>query len=519
MEHKVIVKKNSYYDSVTLMLVSRKVTSIDGVTEAVVAMGTPMNKELLQNIGMFSDAVNEAKADDLIIAIKAASPEICDEAVKLAEATMAQKAADRTNEGAVAAATIGSAINRMPKANLAIISVPGAYAAREGMQALKNGLHVMMFSDNVSVSDELALKQYAHEHGLLMMGPDCGTAIINNTGLCFANVVNSADIGIVGASGTGIQEVCVLIDRLGGGVSQVLGTGGRDLSADIGGIMMLDCLSALERHAVTKVIVLVSKQPAKEVADKILVAVKQITKPVVVCFINGNATGVEVAGAHFARTLEAAAYKAVQLAHGKDIAAPSADKASLATAVAAADVALKSGQKYVRGLFLGGTLCDEAMNLVQERVGKVYSNISKHAETKLQDPHVSKGHTFIDLGDDVFTLGKPHPMIDPTLRIPRILQEAKDPEVAVILLDLVLGFGSHADPAGVTVPAIIEAKQIAENAGRNLEVIVYICGTNKDPQNYQEQEQKLVAAGVRLAASNAKAACLAADIISGQGGK
>jgi FdrA protein len=513
MEIRVVVKKDTYYDSVTLMLVSGKVTALDGVTEAVVAMGTPMNKELLQNVGMFTDAVNEAKADDLIIAIKAADQDICERAVTLAEEAMAKKAADRTKDGIIAAATIGSAVIRMPQANLAIISVPGAYAAREAMQALKNGLHVMMFSDNVSVTDELTLKRYAHEKGLLMMGPDCGTAIINGTGLCFSNAVTKGSIGIVGASGTGTQEVCVLIDRFGGGLSQVLGTGGRDLTEEVGGIMMLDCLAALEQDTETKVIVLISKQPAKAVAYKVLAEIKRVTKPVVVCFINGEHSEIEKAGGHFARTLEEAAYNAVKLAK-KENQVDILNKEYSLSETAAGLTELQTGQKYIRGLFCGGTLCDEAMHLVKEKVGKVYSNIAKQPEFKLQDPNLSKEHTFIDLGDDAFTIGKPHPMIDPSLRLPRILQEAKDPEVAVILFDVVLGFGSHEDPAGITLPVITEAKQIAKQAGRNLEFVAYVCGTTKDPQDRQKQEQKLAAAGVKLAPSNAKAAYLAAAILA-----
>lgn len=511
---RVIVKKDTYYDSVTLMIVSSKVTSLDGVEEAVVAMATPLNKELLEHVGMLTNQVEEAKADDLIIAIKAIDESVCDEAIKVAEEAMRAKAADRNKEGQIAPSSIGSAVTMMPEANLAIISVPGAYAAREAMQALKKGLHVMMFSDNVSLADELALKQYAHENGLLMMGPDCGTAIINNSGLCFANAVNSGNIGIVGASGTGTQEVSVLIDRFGGGVTQVLGTGGRDLYEEIGGIMMLDCLAALNYDEETKVIVLVSKPPAKSVAEKILAEVQKVDKPVVVCFINGDSAEVEKAGAYFAKTLEEAAYKAVGLFKGEDeITLPGEEEVSLAQ-IAPGVVKLESGQKYVRGLFCGGTLCDEALHIVQAKVGKVYSNISKSSDTKLQDPHVSKENSFIDLGDDVFTVGKPHPMIDPSLRLPRIIEEAKDPEVAVILLDIVIGFGSHPDPAGITLSAIEKAKQIAEKEGRHLEFIAYVCGTDKDPQNRSDQMEKLASAGVILAESNAKAAHTAAAILS-----
>lgn len=513
MEIRVVVKKDAYYDSVTLMIVSGKVTSLEGVVDAVVAMATPLNKELLENVGMLTEAVQEAKPDDLIIAIKAKDADVCEEALKCADEAMRKKAEGRTKDGNISPSSIKSAVTMMPEANLAIVSVPGAYAAREAMQALKNGLHVMMFSDNVTLADELALKKYAHENELLMMGPDCGTAIINNRGLCFANAVNSGNIGIIGASGTGTQEVSVLVDRFGGGVSQVLGTGGRDLYEEIGGIMMLDCLEALACDEDTKVIVLISKPPAISVARKILAEVRKVNKPVVVCFINGDPAEVEKAGAYFAKSLEEAAYKAVLLAKGeKEITLPE-EEVSLEQVVPWVSK-LQPEQKYIRGLFCGGTLCDEALNIVQEKIGKVYSNISKKPEAKLENPRVSKENTLIDLGDDVFTVGRPHPMIDPSLRLQRIIEEAKDPEVAVILLDIVLGYGSHPDPAGITLPAILQAKQIAENEGRHIEFVAYVCGTDKDLQNRSEQIEKLTSAGVVCAESNVKAAHIAAAILS-----
>ncbi|MCX7781353.1 MAG: acyl-CoA synthetase FdrA [Negativicutes bacterium] len=514
MAIQIIIKKNAYHDSVTLMSISGKVAALSGVADAVVAMATAMNKELLRNIGMLTPAVEACGSSDLVIAVKAESEEICAAAVKMAEEAFAQKAAVKKNAGETVPSTLQSAVKELPGANLAIISVPGEYAAREAMQALKQGLHVMMFSDNVTIEDEKKLKEYAHAAGLLMMGPDCGTAIINNVGLCFANAVNQGTIGIVGASGTGTQEVSVLIDRFGGGVSQVLGTGGRDLTEAIGGITMLDGLAALNADEATKVIVLVSKPPAKSVAEKILAEAGKCIKPVVVCFINASQPDRPAEQVYFAASLEDAAYKAVKLAQGQTDFGSACDHAALKAMAASRKAKLAPGQKYVRGLFCGGTLCDEAMYIVKEKVGTVYSNIAKQPEAKLGDPHTSKEHTFIDLGDDAFTVGKPHPMIEPSRRLPRLLQEAKDPAVAVILMDIMIGYGSHSDPAGITLPAIIEAKRIAEQSGRHLEIIAYVCGTDKDPQNRLEQEQKLAAAGVTLAKSNARAAYLAAAIVS-----
>lgn len=514
MAIKVIIKKNAYHDSVTLMSISGKLTAIQGVADAVVAMATDMNKDLLKNVGMLTAEVEACSASDLVIAVKATDEATCTQAVEMVEEVFTKRAVSKKGSGEAAPSTISSAVKVMPKANMAVISVPGEHAAREAMQALKQGLHVMMFSDNVTVEDEKALKEYAHDAGLLMMGPDCGTAIINNIGLCFANAVNQGGIGIVGASGTGTQEVTVLIDRFGGGVSQVLGTGGRDLTEAIGGITMLDGLAALDRDTQTKVIVLVSKPPAKVVAEKILAQARQCSKPVVVCFINASQADDERNQVYFTASLEDAAYKAVKLAQGATDFGVPCEHSALDEIAANRKTKLASDQKYVRGLFCGGTLCDEAMYIVKNKVGSVFSNIAKQADAKLTDPHRSKEHTFIDLGDDVFTVGRPHPMIEPGLRLPRLLQEAQDPSVAVILMDIMLGYGSHADPAGITLPAIMEAKRIAQDSGRHLEIIAYVCGTDKDPQNRLEQEQKLAAAGVTLAKSNARAAYLAAAIVS-----
>jgi succinyl-CoA synthetase alpha subunit len=381
----------------------------------------------------------------------------------------------------------------MPEANLAIISVPGAYAAREAALALKQGLHVMMFSDNVSLQEEKRLKELAHEKGLLMMGPDCGTAIINGTPLCFANAVHRGNIGIVGASGTGTQEVTVQIDHLGGGVSQVLGTGGRDLKEDIGGIMMLDCLSALAADKATEVIVLISKPPAAAVADKILREIKKCGKPAVICFLGAVCPDDEQNRIWFSGTLEEAAHRAGELAGVK----PGA-KTVCGKQTRRSKSPFPPGQKAVRGLFCGGTLCEEARHIIQ------------------QGSDASEGHTFIDLGDDEYTLGRPHPMIEPGLRLPHILAAASDPSVAVILLDFVIGYGSHADPAGLSVPTLAEARRSAAVAGRRLEIVAYVCGTDKDPQGRTEQENKLLAAGILTASSNAAAARLAAAVIKGE---
>ncbi|MDT8900515.1 FdrA family protein [Anaeroselena agilis] len=484
----VEVRKNTYYDSVTLMALTQKMAALPGVAEAVAVMATPMNKDLLAGVGLLTAEADACGADDLVVAIRADSDAACEAAVALFAGAAARQSGDKKT--AAGFVSLNTAVRHLPDANLAIISVPGEYAAREARDALRHGLNVMLFSDNVSLADEIELKTTAHEKGLLVMGPDCGTAIVNGVALCFANAVRRGNIGIVGASGTGTQEVTVHIDRLGGGISQVLGTGGRDLGEAVGGVMMLDCLEALSKDADTAVIVLISKPPATAVADKIVAAVKTCPKPVVVCFL-GGASAVRAEKAYFAATLEEAAGAAVALAKGEQPASPACRHEKLATMAAVARAKLAPGQKTVRGLFCGGTLCQEAARTAP-----------------------GEGNIFIDLGDDAYTRGKPHPMLEPSLRLPHLLDAARDPAVAVILLDIVLGYGAHPDPAGVTAPAIAEAREIARAAGRHIEIIAYVCGTDADPQGKAGQEGKLAAAGATLAKSNVRAAWLAAAVVT-----
>ncbi|MEF2246195.1 acyl-CoA synthetase FdrA [Paenibacillus sp. IITD108] len=510
MATKVVIKKNTYFDSVSLMSLTTKANQIEGIEQAFIAMGTEMNKEVLQNVGLMTAELEEAKNSDLMIVIKAATDDLAEQSYEAVEELFIKKD-EAIGASDIKYPTIDSAAKSIPGANLAVISVNGAFAAREAKKALENDLHVMLFSDNVSVEEEIELKQMAHERGLFLMGPDCGTAIINNIGLCFANKVRKGSIGIVGASGTGSQEVSVRIHDFGGGITQLIGTGGRDLSEKVGGIMMLDGMKALNEDDATKVIVLISKPPAKSVEQKVLAEIKNMNKPVVVCFIGGSEEAVVAAGGHFAKTTKEAALKAVILS-GVD--ESKIDKHPLnLPLIEEVKAKLTPEQKYIRGLFCGGTLCDESMYLAMEKYDDVYSNIPKDPEKRLKNIQVSEAHTFIDFGDDEFTNGKPHPMIDPSTRIDRFKQEAKDPSVGVILMDFVLGYGSHEDPVGVMVPAIIEAKQLAEQEGRHLEIVGYVLGTDLDTPSVDEQLKKLVDAGVTYASSSTNAGLLARGFV------
>jgi succinyl-CoA synthetase alpha subunit len=502
-----------YRDSVSLMQLSALLSKLPGVEQASAVMATENNVALLAEAGLGVSATG-ATATDLLVVVRgeaSALPAVIDEALK--NLTRQASAVNGRTETSLAPRSIQMARAESGPAQMALISTPGEYAAAEAMKALRLGLNVMLFSDNVSEQDELRLKQAARARGLMVMGPDCGTAIVNGIPLAFANVVKRGPIGAAAASGTGLQEVTVLVDRLGSGISQAIGTGGRDLQSSIGGISMLTALRDLAGDPATKVIVLISKPPAPEVTERILSEARKAAKPVVVVFIGADPARLTGGNVHGARTLEDAAYTAVALAQGELREARHAEDSTSPTGVPR----FAARQRYIRGLFSGGTFCYEAVLLLDERLRDLYSNTPARPAGALSDLWHSHHHTLIDLGDDLFTRGRPHPMIDYRLRNERIVKEAADAETAVILLDVVLGYGSHADPAAELVPAIGRARAVASAQGRNLVFVAHVCGTQGDPQGFQRQADALTHAGVMLARSNAHAARLAASIVQARG--
>ncbi|MGO9308486.1 MAG: acyl-CoA synthetase FdrA [Spirochaetia bacterium] len=516
---KAMVRKDSYFDSVFLMSLSKQLKAHPGVSDAVVAMGTPMNLELLASQGYASSELSGASPNDLLMAVDCTEEPAVEAAFKAAADLLARK---RTSSGSAGGAprpaSIDGAVEEMPDANLAIISLPGAYAAREARKALERGLHVMLFSDNVGLEEEIALKKLARSKGLLVMGPDCGTAIINGAPLCFANVVKRGPVGVVAASGTGLQEVTCLVDRYGSGISQAIGTGGRDLkNARVGGTAMLMGIEALSRDPATSVLVLVSKPPAPEVAGKVIAALSSAGKPAVVLFIglDPSRSGTLPSNVRLVTSLEDAAAEAVARARGTPLSSAErgGDEAALAAIVERETKRMAKSQRWLRGYFTGGTLADEAMIILHRLTGAVHSNNQTDPAFVLKDPRMSIGHTIVDLGDDTFTVGRPHPMIDPSTRTERIAAETGDPSIAVVLVDVVLGYGSHEDPAGAMVPFLREARRAAEAKGGYLPVIASVTGSPGDFQGYAGQVAKLEAAGCVVMPSNYRAAVLAAKIL------
>lgn len=500
----------TYRDSVALMQLSLAMKRIDGIEEAAAIMATAGNLALAREVGLL-EGEPDARSSDMLVIVRAVDANAAAAAFACVDEALKEKVIAAAAEGATApmpAQSIRMAHAAATDANLVLISVPGDYAAAEASKAIDLGLNVMLFSDNVALDDEIALKQRAAERNLIVMGPDCGTAIVGGVPLAFANKVRRGAIGCVGASGTGLQQVTSLVDRLGGGISHALGTGGRDLTEAVGGQSMLAGLRMLAADEGTRVIVLVSKPPAPAVARKVLARASDAGKPVVVCFLGGDASAVVGANLHAVETLEDAAHAAMALARGE---LPS----RRTQAVALPDVPpLTTRQRYVRGLYSGGTFAYESVILLGAALGKVWSNTPVRNDDELSDPWASREHSVIDLGDDVFTRGRPHPMIDHRLRNERILREAGDAEVAVILLDVVLGYGAHPDPAAALVPAIDAARAVAAGHERELAFVAFVCGTDADPQDLVRQENALRAAGVILAASNAQAARIAASIVT-----
>jgi FdrA protein len=382
---------------------------------------------------------------------------------------------------------LAAAAKQLPQAQWVLISVPGRFAAGVARDALDLGKHVFLYSDNVPLADEIQLKQTARDKGLLVMGPDCGTAIINGVGLGFANRVRRGRIGLVAASGTGLQAVSTHIHNLGGGISQAFGTGGRDLKADVGAITTHQGLQFLAHDPNTDVIVLISKPPAPQVVTGLVAAAQQINKPVIINFIGYPPPARQLGNVLFATTLAEAAELAVSrepLAAGKT--------ANSQPPAASRQRPAASG--YLRGLFSGGTLAYEAVMGLQAVLSPLYSNVPITAEQKLADPLVSQGHTILDLGEDIFTQGRLHPMMDNDLRLRRLRQEAADPETGLIWLDVVLGEGAHPDPAHELAPAIAAIKQDRPE----LEVVVLIIGTDEDPQDVNKQMEAFAAANATL---------------------
>lgn len=509
MEVMAKIIEGRYLDSVKLMLISKSLRELPGISDAVAILATRENREILAATDMLIAEITAAKETDLVVVVKADTTKNAELAVAKAEELISAPAGQGGEaEKTRVLSSTKAALKSLGTADICIISVAGKYAALEAEKALDLGLHVMLFSDNMSVADELKLKQKAISKGLLMMGPDCGTAIINGVPLAFANVVPRGKIGIVSASGTGLQELCVNIAHEDLGISQAFGTGGRDGKQEIGGIMLSACLDYLISDPHTEVIILLAKTPDPGVREVLWRQIGNSTKPVIVNFLKAIPLP-DLPQMHYAVTLAETALLACN--EYKKLHNLPLNHQSKEISVSLPVVA--SQRKYIRGLYSGGTLCNEALQMYHNRLGCYpLSNIAAKPEERMQDVWKSEGDCFIDMGSDEFTVGRPHPMIDYSLRLKKLAQEASDKQVAVILLDVVLGFGAHPDPASELVPVL-------NTIPRGIAVVCHVLGTSEDPQNAVSQAERLAATGAIVFRSHEQAVKYALDVLENAGGE
>lgn len=498
------VRPGAYRDSIILMQLQAALAELPGIDDAGAVMATPENLALLDRTGLLPDPAPAAGSADLLVVVRADGREQGDRALARIDDLLRRETTEV--EAGYRPRSLETALRALPAVRFALISIPGRFAAAVATQALDLGLHVLLYSDNVELADEVRLKRRARSTGLLLMGPDCGTAYVGGIGLGFANRVRSGHIGIVAASGTGLQAVACGIHALGAGISHGIGTGGRDLHPAVGSATALQALDLLRRDPGTRVIVLISKPPAPEAADRLLTAAAATGKPLVVAFQGyrrapgRHAAGRLDPGIRFAADLGEAAAIAVSLADGtapgsgppaafRFAAEPDATAEPNAAPGPQARASRDRLAPYLRGLFSGGTLAVEALLGLRGRLPALHSNLTAEGVMRLEDPEASREHTVLDLGADEFTVARPHPMIDNDLRVHRFRREAADPQVGLILLDIVLGYGAHDDPASELAPVIAETRR------PDLAVVAIVVGTDEDPQGLEDQIGRLTEAG------------------------
>lgn len=484
-----VIKKNSYQDSVSLMLLTRELSGMDGVDQVSVMMGTPANMDIFRNSGLYTEELSGAGPNDICIVVSSGRESVVEEVLQAMDTFIRNQAVQSKGSRIPTARSWDSAMKKLPDANLALLSIAGEYVKEEADKALDRGLNVFIFSDNVSVEEERQLKERAREKNLLVMGPDCGTGILSGIPLAFANGIEKGPIGIIGASGTGIQEVSTLISRKGMGMSQVIGIGGRDLSREIGGITAMSAIDILSADEETEILVFISKPPEKSVKEEVIKRLVAAGKPVIAVFL-GEKPERAKGNMQYAWTLEEAAELAVKTAELYG----SVKIKELDT------IRADSRQRGIKGLYSGGTLASEAGMLMGELLEIPQSKDHPGGVILEYGPH-----KVIDLGDDAYTKGRPHPMIDPAARIEVLKDVAFQEDTAVILLDFVIGYGGHENVSDVFAKEIQCIRQELAKKGRAVLFIGSVTGTDRDPVDYTSQVNRLKEAGVFILDSNARA--------------
>lgn len=497
-----LIKKNTYQDSVNLMLLSSKLSKLEGINKVSIMMGTPANKEIFQNTGMDAAEFQDATPNDICIAVDTDNESLVSNVSNELDNFIKDLSSKSKDKKLTTSRTLDGALNNLPDANLALISLPGEYVFKEADRLLDKNINTFIFSDNVSIEEEKKLKEKAHNKGLIVMGPDCGTGIISSIPLAFANIVQKGNIGIVGASGTGIQEVTSIIGRNGGGISHAIGIGGRDLSEEIGGISAIDALKMLNEDDNTDVIVFISKPPAPSVKDKVIETFKTLDKKVVALFLGEKPENSED-NIIYVWTLEEAGYQALMISRTSGN-----YRKNLQGILEKLDtIKSNQNQRKIHGYYGGGTLAGEASILLKD-----YFNIkdSKNPEGYMLN---YEGHEIIDFGDDKYTKGRPHPMIDPSTRIDILNKLIEKEDVAIVLFDNVLGYGSNDDMAGALAPEIKKVIEYKNSKGQDILFIASVCGTEEDKQVYSSQVTELKEAGVLVLDTNAEATYTAIEAL------
>lgn len=504
---------NSYRDSVLLMKMAGMVRKIEGVENAEVIIATEANKGILEFNGLLTEEIKRATPNDLVVSVIAGDEAVIEKAIAAVEDMIFNGLEDdKGGKVTYSAKSIAGALAMEPEADLAILSIPGPLVKKDAMKLLDSGVNLLIFSDNVPIEDELELKRKADEKGLMVMGPDCGTAIVRGASLAFANKVRQGKIGMVCASGTGLQEVAVLIHNLGQGISHALGTGSNDVKDVIGGISMKRGLKWLEQDGSTELIVVVSKPPQKATMENLKEEFKKCRKPVIVNFLGSSQPVKRDGNVYYTDTLEETALKALELA-GETVDDSVAVPEDILEDIRRERELHRHKGGYMRALYTGGTLGTEAAIICRDILSGLTTNLTVPGVEKMADYNVSTKNCILDLGADEFTLGKPHPMIEPEMKNQRLLKEAADLDTAVILLDFVLGHGVNADPAGNTLYEIDKAREIADSQGRHITFVASVTGTDEDPQNREEQIRVLKDHGVLVLPSNAQAVRAAVEIV------
>lgn len=521
----VLVKSNYYRDSLNLLKISDIMKrSSSGIVEAVVIMGTKTNKAVLVKLGFPSTKINQATESDLIIAIEAVDKGSVDSALRKVEELLHSDGSSDTSSSVSENPTdLDSALVSMSNANLALISIPGEYVKDLSIKLSNEGIHQQIFSDHVPLDDELTIKEYAAKKGVLVLGPGAGTSIINGKGIGFSNVLRKGPVGIIAAAGTGLQEVSSLLDQCDIGVKYGLGVGANDPKEKIGGLMMLEALKVLEELPDIEIMTIVSKPPSPRAKKKIIdYIVKNGKKKYVLAFLGGGhddslpkSTKSKIVQV---TTLASAVFAVAGLTsnelYKQSLVRLHIEPEILQRSVAKEWKGFGQQQKYIRALYTGGTFAYETQVILNGILKDLFSNAPTGRTKKLPQSSKSKKHSILDLGEEEFTQGRPHPMIDPTIRRLRLVEESQDPEVGVVMMDFVLGYGSNPDPVGAVLNEIGQVKATARKSGRYLSIVTHVCGTKRDPQGYDESIRKLENAGALVFPTNALAAIASAQIIA-----